>query len=249
MVAVTAGPAASFEVGRVVTRTLGVLVRRPAIWLAALVFLGAPQAAGVWLLFYSDLETGSGGWWAACLALVAAWFVGLALMQGIAIHSTIGTLNGKRPRGAFKAALAVFAPLTGFLVLAGLAQAAGAVLLLVPGLMMLTAWAVGGPALMVEGRGVIEAFQRSAELTRGHRWEILGLVVVQIILERGGMWVFGRLAEQAPDAAYLLAVVCAKGVTPALAGVVGAVGAATLYYELRAAKEGLGEGPLAAVFD
>jgi hypothetical protein len=46
---------------------------------------------------------------------------------------------------------------------------AGFMLFLVPGLFMLTVFAVVLPAVVVEGRGPVAALERSAELTRGYR--------------------------------------------------------------------------------
>ena len=67
-------------------------------------------------------------------------------------------------------------------ILAGIAIAIGFVLLIVPGLVFLTWWCLIVPVVVIENRGVAEAFGRSRELVRGHGWTVLGVVVVAAIL-------------------------------------------------------------------
>jgi hypothetical protein len=63
-------------------------------------------------------------------------------------------------------------------VLAAIGIAIGFVLLIIPGLILITIWAVVAPAIVVEGRGAIEAFGRSRELVRGHGWPVFGAILV-----------------------------------------------------------------------
>jgi len=77
------------------------------------------------------------------------------------------------------------APFVGTLVLngilAGIAIAIGFVLIIVPGLILLTIWAVIAPSIVVEDRGVFEAFARSRELVRGHAWQVFGASVLAFL--------------------------------------------------------------------
>jgi hypothetical protein len=82
-------------------------------------------------------------------------------------------------------------PLLGFslvagLTLVGLGIAAGILfmvpglryaspLILIPGVMLLMMWSVGMPVCVVERLGPFGSLARSRELTKGHRWKILGL--------------------------------------------------------------------------
>ena len=59
---------------------------------------------------------------------------------------------------------------------------AGTILLIVPGLILLTIWAVVGPAIALERRDVIEAFRRSQELVRGNGWQVFGIVLLLIVM-------------------------------------------------------------------
>ena len=71
-------------------------------------------------------------------------------------------------------------------ILGGIAIGIGFVLLIVPGLYLLTIWAVVAPAIVAERRGVIEAFGRSYELVRGHGWTVFGAIVVAFLILIGG---------------------------------------------------------------
>ena len=55
-------------------------------------------------------------------------------------------------------------------LLAGLGIAIGFVLLVIPGLFLLTIWAVIGPVIVVEGTGALDSFGRSRALVRGYGW-------------------------------------------------------------------------------
>lgn len=78
------------------------------------------------------------------------------------------------------------APYVGTLVLngilAGIAIAIGFVLIIVPGLILLTIWSVIAPSIVVEERGVFEAFGRSRELVRGNGWQVFGAIVLAFLI-------------------------------------------------------------------
>jgi hypothetical protein len=63
-------------------------------------------------------------------------------------------------------------------VLAAIGIGIGFVLLIVPGLILITIWAVVAPAIVIEDAGVIGAFGRSRELVRGHGWPVFGSIVL-----------------------------------------------------------------------
>ncbi len=67
-------------------------------------------------------------------------------------------------------------------ILAGIAIAIGFVLIIVPGLILLTIWAVIAPSIVVEDKGVFDAFGRSRELVRGHGWQVFGAIVLAFLI-------------------------------------------------------------------
>jgi hypothetical protein len=68
-------------------------------------------------------------------------------------------------------------------ILAGIAITFGLVLLIVPGLYLITIWAVIVPVIVLEQSGALASFGRSQQLVRGRGWHVFGtLVLVFIIL-------------------------------------------------------------------
>jgi len=67
-------------------------------------------------------------------------------------------------------------------LLAGLGIAIGLILLVVPGLFLLTIWSMIVPVIVIEGRSAGESFSRSREVVRGHGWSVFGLIVVTFLL-------------------------------------------------------------------
>ena len=53
-----------------------------------------------------------------------------------------------------------------FAILSGIAVGIGFILLIIPGLYLMTIWSVGAPAIVAERRGALEAFGRSHDLVR-----------------------------------------------------------------------------------
>jgi uncharacterized BrkB/YihY/UPF0761 family membrane protein len=63
----------------------------------------------------------------------------------------------------------------------------------VPGLVLATLWALIVPAIVLEGRGILEAFGRSRELVRGNGWSVFGLIVLTFLILIGAGIVVGLL--------------------------------------------------------
>jgi len=80
-------------------------------------------------------------------------------------------------------ALPFLAPVAGASILAGIAITIGLLLIIVPGLFLITIWAVIVPVIIIERSGALASFGRSRELVRGHGWHVFGtLVLVYIIM-------------------------------------------------------------------
>jgi hypothetical protein len=67
-------------------------------------------------------------------------------------------------------------------ILAGLAIAVGLLLLIVPGLYLMTIWSLLIPVIVLERRAVIEAFGRSRELVSGNGWNVFGVIVITFLI-------------------------------------------------------------------
>ena len=80
-------------------------------------------------------------------------------------------------------ALPFLAPVAGASILAGIAITIGLLLIIVPGLFLITIWAVIVPVIIIERSGAMASFGRSRALVRGHGWHVFGtLVLVYIIM-------------------------------------------------------------------
>ena len=68
-------------------------------------------------------------------------------------------------------------------ILAGIAIVIGLILVIVPGLYLITIWAVIVPVIVIEGVGPLDSFGRSHQLVRGRGWHVFWtLVLVYVIL-------------------------------------------------------------------
>jgi len=115
----------------------------------------------------------------------------------------------------------------------------------VSALFLFVTWWVFVPSIVVENAGPAACFRRSRLLTKGHRWGILGIVMVVFVANFGCSVVIAFIGHSGAIAtAALLNVVVALAFT-AFSSVLTAVG----YYALRAEKEGFDLADLAPIFD
>lgn len=126
-------------------------------------------------------------------------------------------------------------------------------LFLVPGLIVMTIWWVYVPAIVVERKGIFDAFSRSADLTAGHRWAALGLIIVVILLSMAVTYI-SEMASYAvitiwPGMDAFLLFLVVNYVGGALTTAFGAVLVAVGYYYLRAERDGIDADQIASIFD
>lgn len=119
------------------------------------------------------------------LVNAAISIVGYFWVQGALVEATADIHDGKQDLAfgeTFSRVRPVLAPLIVAGLLAGLGILVGLILLIVPGLYLLTRWALIVPVVVLEKRSAGESFGRSHELVRGHGWTIFGLIVVVALL-------------------------------------------------------------------
>ena len=254
------------DIGRVIQGTFGVIGRNFVTFSAmGLLFYGLPlmafsivqQSLGVTTPTF-NLQTIL---WSITGGLVM--IVTSAILQGALIHATVQDMNGAKPAlgESLATGLRAFLPLLGVSILFGLSAGLGFMLLIVPGIMIVCAWAVAVPALIADRTGVSGAFGRSATLTRGNRWRIFGLAlityVVAIVMSLVLLQLSGINAFAQPDAASIQAAqagalspvaLILNLVTNVLTSVISSTGIAVLYVELRRNHEGGGAKWLSEIF-
>jgi len=170
------------------------------------------------------------------------------LMAATVAFATFQYLRGQ-PVGiaeCLSRGLSLIVPVVGVALLSGLLVGIGTVLLVVPGIIVAVMLWVAIPVAVVEHPGVVDSLKRSADLTKGHRWTIFGIVIViAIILGIIGAILGAILVTAVGFAGLNIGVWVLKAVF----GAFGATAAAVGYYFLRATKEGVDIGDIAKVFD
>jgi uncharacterized membrane protein YjfL (UPF0719 family) len=84
-------------------------------------------------------------------------------------------------------------------VVAAVAIGIGLLLLVVPGLILLTIWSMLIPVIVIEGRSAGEAFGRSREVVRGNGWSVFGLIFVTFLLVAVASGLIRLLFSPLPD--------------------------------------------------
>ena len=129
----------------------------------------------------------------------------------------------------------------------------GFFLLIIPGVFAVLRWSVAIPARVIEDARGLSSMQRSAELTQGHRMDILGLFIVMglavFLIECLLLVVFVHPVGSflAVFASPVTRIAIAPLITFVTAPIFMVVGA-SLYYQLRSVREGVGTEALAEVF-
>ena len=131
-----------------------------------------------------------------------------------------------------RAGLPYLGPVIGASILAGIGITIGFILLIVPGLILLTFWSLIVPSIVIGGSRALESFGNSWRTVRGYAWRVFGTyVLVWLILIAFGI-VLGLILAALPMfwRNFLNNLVSGTLVAPFLALV-----AALIYYRLTAA--------------
>jgi hypothetical protein len=155
------------------------------------------------------------------------------LYQGMVVSFVRDVQDGRRDNSVgdlYRQVTPVLWTLIGASILYGIAVAIGLVLLVVPGLILITIWAVLAPAIVIENRGAIEAFRRSRKLVEGYGWPVFGVVICAFLITIVVGAILFSIAAAIADGPILRIVLglLASSVTAPIAGLVAGV----LYYRL-----------------
>ena len=129
--------------------------------------------------------TGSGLALLVALITTVVSLVGTFWLQGALVYAVDDVRDGRIDSSIgelFERVRPYLGTLIGAGLLAGLGIAIGFVLLIVPGLILLTLWCLIAPVIVLEGKHVGESFGRSRELVRGHGWTVFGIIIVAVLL-------------------------------------------------------------------
>jgi hypothetical protein len=215
------------DVSDVFDRTFKVYAQQATLLIPAaiLVFLPVAIIDGV---IRGGKETALVALLALVVSLIATfWF------EGMVVQAVRDLQDGKRDHSIgslFESAAPFVAPLIGAGILAGLGILVGFILLIVPGLYLLTIWALIAPVIVLEGTGVMDAFGRSRALVRGNGWQVFGVIVLVFILNGIAAVVLGSIFTgiASNTVGYGISTLVANTLIAPISGIVTAV----MYFEL-----------------
>ena len=174
------------------------------------------------------------------LVAFAVSIVVTTLYQGMVVQLVRDVQDGRRDSSVgdlLSSAAPVVLPLIAAGFLAGLGILIGFILLVVPGLILLTIWAVIAPVIVVERTGVIEAFGRSRQLVRDNGWRVFGVILIVLVITIVVGIVLGAIGAglaDSSDAVRIVSDLIGRTITAPISALVASV----LYFRLRAIKEG-----------
>jgi hypothetical protein len=182
------------------------------------------------------------------------------LSQAIVLYGAFQVMRGQPIDLAQSARIGLrrFFPIVGLAISMTILIFLASILLVVPGLILFVMWFVATPACVVEGLGPFRSMGRSRELTKGHRWKVLGLQLAILIpaLIVGAIVGAVILAVSGPGGFLAVATALSSTLGQVVNLIWNAIWTAfyaivivVTYHDLRVAKEGVDTDQIAAVFE
>jgi hypothetical protein len=221
------------DVGAIIRRTFQIYVDQASVLMpaAAVVFL----ISGVLSVLLIAASPALG-----LVALIVS-VVASTLFTGMVVELVADVQDGRRdatPGQLLSAASPVLGKLIFVGIVAGVGIAIGFVLLIVPGLILLTIWAVAAPVVVLERPDGLGALGRSRDLVRGNGWKVFAVILLLVILVGLVSVAIEAIASSAGEAVGLVARV----IVGILTQPISSLAAAVLYFELRGAPANVGLG-------
>jgi hypothetical protein len=240
-----------FRVGSVLGRALGLLTRHFVLFvLVAAVMKIADLQPVLRFALPATLPAGRLSLSSAAVTFGVSVLLPLLLApvtQPVLYHTAFQDMLGRPVRFSDSLGIALrrYFPVLFTSFAYSIAIGLGALLLLVPGIIIAIMWCVCIPACVVERLGSSESLRRSRYLTKGHRWRIFGIGLLVLVIAL----VVGVL--QVPFVALLglQLGLLAEFAVQAILTAFGSLVLVVTYHDLRVAREGVGTDRIAAVFD
>lgn len=121
----------------------------------------------------------------ASIAVTILFWALTVLYEGMVVELVRDVETGRRHSvgDLLRSVEPVLLQLMAVSILYAIGVAIGFILIVIPGLILLTLWAVVAPVTVLERPGVLAAFGRSRELVRGNGWNVFAVIaIVGVIL-------------------------------------------------------------------
>ena len=176
---------------------------------------------------------------APALSLVALILTVIAttLFTGMVVELVADVRDGRRDATAgqlLRAAMPVLGQLILVGIVAGIGIVIGFILIIIPGLILITIWAVAAPVVVLERPGGLRALGRSRELVRGEGWNVFAVILLMFVLV-GVVTGALELAAEAANGSFGLGVRVVLGI---LTAPISALAMAVLYFQLLGGPSG-----------
>ncbi|MGB3722718.1 MAG: hypothetical protein WA979_07870 [Pacificimonas sp.] len=168
------------DIGRVIGRAGQALAAQPLPFGGLAVILGiGPQVLAD--LAALDLPFGIGFWMQWSSSAISLFAATLLLVASIAVAAQQMTVGNVDIALALRESMSRILPFAAHMVLWVIAIFIGFAIFTIPGFLLICAFAVSMPALVLERTSITHSFRRSRDLTRGSRWRIFALVLCAIL--------------------------------------------------------------------
>lgn len=216
------------DVGGVISRVWRIYVDQAPVLM--------PAAAVVFVIegILAALLATSGSVAGIILAEVISIVAGI-LFTGMVVELVSDVQDGRRdssPGQLLRAAVPVLGQLILVGLVASIAIVIGFVLIIVPGLILITIWSVFVPVIVLERAPGLSSLSRSRELVRGNGWQVFGVLFVLYVL----VGIISAALDGAATSASTGVGIVVRVVVGVLTAPLGALAAAVLYFDLRAAS-------------
>jgi hypothetical protein len=214
----------SIDIGSVISRVFKIYADQASVLLpaAAVVFVGVGVISALLVVIAPVL---------ALLAFIVI-LVGTTLFTGMVVELVADVQDGRRDATVgqlLQAARPVIGKLILVGIVAGIGIAIGFILIIIPGLILITIWSVAAPVIVLERPPGLGALGRSRELVRGNGWQVFGVIVVLVI----GVSIVAAVIEAIGDAGGTGVGIVVRVIVQILTAPITALAASVLYFELR----------------
>ena len=124
------------------------------------------------------------GWVGALLGSVLG-LIGVFWLQGALTEAVADVRDGRADLSigdTFRRVQPRLWSIVGAGILAGLGILVGFILLIIPGLILLTFWCLIVPVIVLEGKPAMESFGRSRQLVTGNGWNVFAVILLTLLI-------------------------------------------------------------------